>query len=97
MREQGLGGTLVWAVNYGYLPDRQANPPMQAVKQSFLHARAAGYRVYRDGVAIATVTSGTAYTDSSAARGGSYSYQVALLDAEGNEGPLSAPIVVAVP
>ena len=68
MREQGLGGTLVWAVNYGYLPDRQANPPMQAVKQSFLHARAAGYRVYRDGVAIATVAAADSFTDTTAPR-----------------------------
>lgn len=97
VREQGLGGTLVWTVNYGWLPQQNANPQMQAVKQAFIAASAAGYRVYRDGVAIATVTSGTAYTDSSAARGGSYSYQVALLDAGGNEGPLSAPVVVAMP
>ena len=96
VREQGLGGTLVWAVNYGYLPDRQANPPMQAVKQSFLHARAAGYRVYRDGVAIATVAAADSFTDTTAPRG-SHRYQVAMLDAAGNEGPLSAAVAVQVP
>lgn len=97
VREQGLGGTLVWTVNYGYLPRQNANPQMQAVKQSFIAASAAGYRVYRNGVAISTVASGTTYTDTSAPRGGSHSYQVAMLDAAGNEGPLSAPVVVQVP
>jgi len=96
VRAQGLGGTLVWAVNYGYRPELNANPPMQAVKQSFLHASAAGYRVYRDGTAIATVTSGTAYTDAAAPRG-SHRYQVAMLDAAGNEGPLSEAVTVQVP
>src|SRR3989344_4190649 len=97
VREQGLGGTLVWTVNYGYLPRQNANPQMQAVKQSFIAASAAGYRVYRNGVAIGTVASGTTYTDTSAPRGGSHSYQVAMLDTAGNEGPLSAPVVVQVP
>ena len=96
VRAQGLGGTLVWTLNYGYLPATNANPQMQAVKQSFLHASAAGYRLYRDGVAIATVTDGTAYTDAAAPHG-SHRYQVALLDAAGTEGPLSAPITVQVP
>jgi len=83
-------------VNYGYRPEQNANPPMQAVKQSFLHASAAGYRVYRNGTAIATVTSGTAYTDAAAPRG-SHRYQVAMLDAAGNEGPLSEAVTVQVP
>ncbi len=96
VREQGLGGTLVWTVNYGYLPQQNANPQMQATKQAFIAASAAGYRVYRNGVAIATVTSATAYTDTTAPRG-SHSYQVAMLDAAGNEGPLSAPVAVQVP
>ena len=34
-------------------------------------------------VAIGTVASGTTYTDTSAPRGGSHSYQVAMLDAAG--------------
>ena len=84
-------------MNYGYLPRQNANPQMQAVKQSFIAASAAGYRVYRNGVAIGTVASGTTYTDTSAPRGGSHSYQVAMLDTAGNEGPLSAPVVVQVP
>ena len=95
VREQGLGGTLVWTVNYGYLPSSGTNPQMQAVKQSFIAGAAAGYRVYRDGVAIATATS-PAYTDIGAPSG-SHSYQVSMLDASGNEGPLSSPMVVQVP
>jgi chitinase len=96
VREQNLGGTLVWAVNYGYLPQQNANPMMQAVKQSFLHASAAGYRVYRDGAAIATVSEGASYTDT-AAPSGSHRYQVAMVDAAGNEGPLSEAVTVQVP
>lgn len=96
VREQGLGGTLVWTINYGYRPQEGTNPSMQALKQSFITASAAGYRVYRDGVAIATVTSGSSYTDASAPSG-SHSYQIAMLDASGNEGPLSAPVTVQAP
>ncbi|WP_246483461.1 hypothetical protein [Paenacidovorax monticola] len=96
VREQGLGGTLVWTINYGYRPQEGTNPSMQALKQSFITASAAGYRVYRDGVAIATVTSGSSYTDASAPSG-SHSYQIAMLDASGHEGPLSAPVTVQAP
>lgn len=96
VHEQGLGGTLVWTINYGYLPQQGSNPPMQAVKQSFIAASASGYRVYRNGTAIATVTSGATYTDVSAPSG-SHSYQVAMLDAAGNEGPRSAAVTVQVP
>jgi len=46
-------------------------------------------------VAIATVTD-PAYTDTTAPSG-SHSYQVSMLDASGNEGPLSAAVVVQVP
>jgi len=95
VREQGLGGTLVWTINYGYLPQSGTNPQMQAVKKSFIASSAASYRVYRDGAAIATVTD-PAYTDTTAPSG-SHSYQVSMLDASGNEGPLSAAVVVQVP
>lgn len=95
VREQGLGGTLVWTINYGYLPQSSSNPQMQAVKQAFIASGAAGYRVYRDGVLIATV-SGITFTDTAAPRG-HRGYQVSMLDAAGNEGPLSAPVFVQVP
>lgn len=97
VHEQGLGGTLVWTINYGYLPQQGGtNPPMQAIKQSFIAASVSGYRVYRNGTAIATVTSGATYTDASAPSG-NHSYQVAMLDAAGNEGPRSAAVTVQVP
>ncbi|MNV15822.1 Glycosyl hydrolases family 18 [compost metagenome] len=95
VREQGLGGTLVWTINYGYLPQSSSNPQMQAVKQAFIASGAAGYRVYRDGVLVATVT-GITFADTAAPRG-HRGYQVSMLDAAGNEGPLSAPVFVQVP
>ncbi|GAD23345.1 glycosyl hydrolase family 18 protein [Acidovorax sp. MR-S7] len=94
VREQNLGGTLVWTVNYGWLPQQNANPQMQAVKQSFI-AGAARYRVYRDGTAIAT-TDDPRYVDA-AAPSGSHGYQVSVVDAQGREGPRSAPVTVQVP
>lgn len=96
VREQGLGGTLVWTVNYGYRPQEGTNPSMQALKQAFIAASASGYRVYRNGSLVATVTDGTSYTDATAPSG-THNYQVAMLDAQGNEGPLSAPVTVRVP
>lgn len=96
VREQGLGGTLVWTINYGYLPSDGSNPQMQAVKQSFMNASASGYRVYRDGAAIATVANAVQYVDT-AAPGGSHRYQVAMIDATGKEGPLSAAVSVQAP
>lgn len=94
VRAQGLGGTLVWTVNYGYLPLQHANPQMQAVKQSFLDG-SARYRVYRDGAPIAT-TSDPRYFDP-AAPSGSHGYQVSVVDPQGQEGPPSAAVVVQVP
>lgn len=94
VRAQGLGGTLVWTVNYGYLPGTNANPQMQAVKQSFI-AGAARYRVYRDGTAI-TTTDDPRYVDA-AAPSGSHGYQVSVVDAQGNEGARSASVTVQVP
>ena len=95
VREQGLGGTLVWTVNYGYLPQQDANPQMQAAKEAFIVTSAAGYRVYRNGTLIATVTE-PRYTDTGAPQG-NHQYQVSMVDAQGSEGPLSATVVVQVP
>jgi GH18 family chitinase len=36
VRAGNAAGTIVWAVNYGYIPALNANPPMNAVKQAFL-------------------------------------------------------------
>lgn len=43
-----------------------------------------GYRVSRDGVEVATVTSGTSYVDAGLKGATSYSYSVAAVDAAGN-------------
>ncbi len=50
----------------------------------------AGYRVFRGGVAVANVTTGTSYTDSGLNASTAYRYQVAAYDAAGNVSPLSA-------
>ncbi len=94
VRAQGLGGTLVWTVNYGYLPQQGANPLMQAVRQGFM-AGAARYRIYRDGALLAT-TDDPRHFDAAAPRG-SHGYQVSVVNAAGQEGPLSAPVTVQVP
>lgn len=36
VRETGVGGTIIWAVNYGYIRADDSNPPLQWVKQAFL-------------------------------------------------------------
>lgn len=36
VRETGVGGTILWTINYGWLPRTGANPLMDAVKDSFL-------------------------------------------------------------
>lgn len=94
VRAQGLGGTLVWTMNYGYLPGANANPQMQAIKQSFI-AGSARYRIYRNGTVIAT-TEDPRYVDT-AASSGSYGYQVSVVDTVGQEGPRSATVTVQVP
>jgi GH18 family chitinase len=35
-RAGNCGGTIVWAINYGYVNSTVGNPPMAAVKQAFL-------------------------------------------------------------
>jgi len=44
----------------------------------------AGYRVFRDGALVATVTGGTSFTDTGAKPATTYSYSVAAFDAAGN-------------
>ena len=36
VRETGVGGTILWAINYGYLPASRTNPLLTSVKQNFL-------------------------------------------------------------
>ncbi|RZJ18032.1 MAG: hypothetical protein EON91_06775 [Brevundimonas sp.] len=36
VRETGLGGTIVWAINYGHVQQDHSNPPLQWTKQAFL-------------------------------------------------------------
>jgi chitinase len=40
VRNAGLGGTILWTINYGYLPAKRTNPLLSAVKASFLGAEA---------------------------------------------------------
>ena len=37
VRETGVGGTILWTINYGWLPRTGTNPLMDAVKESFLN------------------------------------------------------------
>jgi fibronectin type 3 domain-containing protein len=53
------------------------------------------YRVFRDGVAIASPVD-SAYTDGSALADGVYIYTVTSVDAAGNESASSAPVAVSV-
>ena len=36
VRETGVGGTIVWTVNFGWLPESRTNPSLDAVKRHFL-------------------------------------------------------------
>jgi hypothetical protein len=56
----------------------------------------AGYIVLRDGVALAAVGT-TSYSDTSAAAGATYAYQVLSVDAAGNQSPPTTPLQVTVP
>ncbi|WP_135548182.1 fibronectin type III domain-containing protein [Paenibacillus cymbidii] len=56
----------------------------------------AGYRVYRDGAEIATVT-GTVYTDANILSATGYSYTVKAVDTSGNLSAASAPFAVTTP
>ncbi|GGR98054.1 hypothetical protein GCM10010169_48290 [Micromonospora fulviviridis] len=56
----------------------------------------AGYRVYRDGTAIATTT-GQTFTDTTALSETSYSYTVSAFDGAGNSSGPGAPAAVTTP
>lgn len=36
VRSTGVGGTIIWTINYGYLPSSQTNPLLDAVKKGFI-------------------------------------------------------------
>jgi GH18 family chitinase len=96
VRDNGVGGAIVWTINYGYLPSTGTNPLMEAVKTAFLGSPSsgiAGYHVYRDGARIGSVT-GTMFEDSGLLPGATYAYSVAAYGTDGREGPRSAPVVV---
>lgn len=58
----------------------------------------AGYTVYRNGQAVATVNGATwSYADTSVTVGASYSYQVDAFDSAGNHSALSSPVAVSAP
>lgn len=57
----------------------------------------AGYRVYRSGVAIASVTSGTSFTDLGVNASTVYTYQVAAYDAANNLSTISPSASVTTP
>jgi len=96
VRQNGVGGTLVWTINYGEKPTG-GNSMMPAIKTAlFGNPAVIGYRIYRNGVLLATV-SGTSYQDATVAAGAAYIYTVAAIDAAGNEGPLSTPVSVTTP
>ncbi len=54
-----------------------------------------GYRIYRGGTQIATVTTGTSYSDTGLAAATAYSYTVAAYDAVGNVSAQSSPVSAA--
>ena len=56
-----------------------------------------GYQIARKGVVIGTVSSGTTYTDSTAAASTTYTYTVRAYDAAGNYSPLSNTVTVTTP
>ncbi|HTL71052.1 MAG TPA: LamG-like jellyroll fold domain-containing protein, partial [Candidatus Eisenbacteria bacterium] len=55
----------------------------------------AGYRVYRNSILLSNCAS-TSYTDTLAAAGVSYAYEVTALDAAGNESAKSAPVTALI-
>jgi hypothetical protein len=55
-----------------------------------------GYRLYRNGVLLASPT-GTSYADKTVSPSTSYSYTVSAVDAAGNQSTQSAPLAVTTP
>ncbi|MFA6494349.1 MAG: discoidin domain-containing protein, partial [Candidatus Paceibacterota bacterium] len=51
-----------------------------------------GYKVYRNGAQVGTVTSGTSYSDTGLSAGTTYSYTVSAYDAAGNASAQSASV-----
>jgi len=56
-----------------------------------------GYRIYRGGIQIATVTSGTTYSNTGLSAGTTYSYTVAAYDAAGNVSAQSSSVSATTP
>jgi len=56
-----------------------------------------GYRIYRNGVSLATVGDVTAYQDRGLSSSTSYSYSVQALDAAGNASPQSTAVIITTP
>ena len=54
-----------------------------------------GYKVFRNGVQIATVTNGTSYSDKGLTLGTTYSYTVSAYDAAGNNSTQSVAVVAS--
>ncbi len=54
----------------------------------------AGYRIFRDGVALAPVVSGTSYSDLSAAPDHAHEYALTAVDTNGNESERGPPLTV---
>ncbi|MCX8131224.1 MAG: PA14 domain-containing protein [Clostridia bacterium] len=59
------------------------------------NAGIAGYKIYRNGTHIGTVTSGTSYSDGGLTANTTYVYTILAFDASGNSSAQSAPIVAA--
>jgi len=56
-----------------------------------------GYKVFRNGTLIATVTTGTSYSDTGLAASTTYSYMVSSCDAAGNSSGKSTDVTVITP
>ncbi|SDP65668.1 fibronectin type 3 domain-containing protein [Klenkia soli] len=56
----------------------------------------AGYRLYRDGLLLTTVT-GTSYADTGLTNDTTYRYAIAAVDTHGNASPTTSPVVPATP
>ena len=98
-RENGLGGCIVWGMNYGEGSVGSGNPPLAAVKAAFLRGEGGGtmrYRVFADGRFVAT-TSGTNYSVSGLASSRPHTFVLAALDQIGQVVALSQPVILTLP
>ena len=93
---------MVDRITDGYAPvgaptQLAASVSAQSVKLSWAGvAGAAGYRVYRDGIALPEAGPAVEYTDKAVARNTSYRYAVRAIAATGNPGPASDSLTVTV-